>query len=185
MTSTWGSFSARIDAESFIITPTHVDRGLLSVEDLIVVRNGKADTGSRPSRAVRLHAAIYEAHPEIQSVVNALPIHATAFSISQANLDTRTIPESFLFLKDVEKVSFADQFGDLSRIPEIVTPKKPVALLDHNGALVAGRTVLDAFDRLEVLESTAAAIIRSAPLGAITPMSDDVIEELLKAFPGV
>lgn len=185
MTSTWGSFSARINAESFVITPTHLDREQISVEDLIVIRNGRADARSRPSRAVRVHAAIYAAHPEIQAVVNALPVHATAFSISERKLDTRTIPESYLFLKDVDKVPFAAQFAEVESIAEIVTPDSPVALLDHNGALVAGRSVLDAFDRLEVLESTAAAIIRSSPLGTINPMSDDVIKELLEAFPGV
>ena len=64
-------------------------------------------------------------------------------------------------------------------------PNSPVALLEHNGALVAGRTVLDAFDRLEVLEATAAAIIRSRSLGPISPMSDEVIEELVTAFGAV
>jgi len=66
-----------------------------------------------------------------------------------------------------------------------VSAGKPVALLEFNGALVAGRSVLDAFDRLEVLEATASAIIRSSSLGPIRPMGDSVIEELLAAFPGV
>jgi L-fuculose-phosphate aldolase len=51
--------------------------------------------------------------------------------------------------------------------------------------MVAGRTVLDAFDRLEVLEATAAAIIRSRALGSISAMGPEVIEELLGAFPGL
>ena len=185
MTSTWGSFSARIDDRSFVITPTHVDRAALDIEDLIVIRDGKRAKGSVPSRAVSIHAAIYAAHPEICSVVNALPIHATAFSVSETVLDTRTIPESFIFLKDVVKIPFTEQFGDLSEVVKTVTPKRPVALLEHNGALVAGRSVLDAFDRLEVLEATAAAIIRSAPLGRIRPMPEYVIDELLRAFPSV
>jgi L-fuculose-phosphate aldolase len=70
--------------------------------------------------------------------------------------------------------------------PEIVAqamgPNNPVALLEHNGALVAGKTVLDAFDRLEVLEATAEAIIQCKSLGEITPMADEVIDELVKAF---
>lgn len=61
----------------------------------------------------------------------------------------------------------------------------PVALLEHEGALVAGKTVLDAFGRLEVLEATAEAIIQSMPLGSITPMPDAVIDELVKAFGSV
>lgn len=185
MTSTWGSYSARIDADSFLITPTHIDRASIELEDLIVVRSGQADAGSNPSRATRIHEAIYQANPDIQSIVNALPVHATAFSVSEQKLDTRTIPESFLFLKDVPKIAFSDQIGDLSPLAKQVSLNSPVALLDHNGAIIAGKSVLDAFDRLEVLESTAAAIIRSTPLGGVRAMPNASIEELLQAFPAV
>ena len=132
-----------------------------------------------------MHQAIYKAHPEINAVVNALPVHSTAFCVSSFKLDTRTIPESYLFLKDVQKIPFEMQYGDCTKIAEIVTPSHPVALLENNGVLVAGRTVLDAFDRMEVLESTAAAILRSRSLAPIKPMPDAVIQELLAAFPGV
>jgi L-fuculose-phosphate aldolase len=185
MTSTWGSFSARIGDNAFVITPCDVDRGELGVADLVEVHDGKRPPGRSPSRAVRLHQAIYRAHPEIQAVVNALPAHATAFSVSDFPLYTRTIPESYLFLKDVRTIPFEQQFGGGSEVAAAVGPKNPIALLDHNGALVAGRSVLDAFDRLEVLEATAAAIIRSRALGPISPMSDAVIDELLAAFPAV
>jgi L-fuculose-phosphate aldolase len=185
MTSTEGSFSARVDANTFIITPYDVDRRDLTVADIVVIRDGTRTAGKFPSRAVRLHQAIYDAHPEINAITNALPIHATAFCVSDFRLDTRTIPESYLFLKDVCTIPFEQQFGDGADVAKVVGPANPVALLQHNGVLVAGRTVLDAFDRLEVLESTAAAIIRSHPLGPISPMSDEVIRELLAAFPGV
>jgi L-fuculose-phosphate aldolase len=182
MSSTWGSLSARIDDDAFIITPSHTDRATLSVSDLVVVRGGCCAAGQSPSRAVWLHQAIYRAHPGVNAVVNALPIHATAFSVSEFPLDTRTIPESYLFLKDVAKIPFDALYGNGEEIVSMITPQNPVALLDHNGALVAGRTVLDAFDRLEVLESTAAAIIRGRALGPISPMSKEVIEELATAF---
>jgi L-fuculose-phosphate aldolase len=132
-----------------------------------------------------MHLAIYERYPEIQAVVNALPVFATAFCVSDFVLDTRTIPESYLFLKDVGTIGFEQQFGDGSEVARIVTPANPVVLLRHNGVLVAGRTILDAFDRLEVLEATAAAIIQSRPLGPISPMSEQVTRDLLAAFPGL
>jgi L-fuculose-phosphate aldolase len=185
MTSTWGSFSARTDDSSFVITPSHIDRQALAPSDLVAVRDGRHSPGQMPSRAARMHLAIYERYPEIQAVVNALPIFATAFCVSDFALDTRTIPESYLFLKDVGMIGFDQQFGDGSEVARMVTPANPVLLLRHNGVLVAGRTVLDAFDRLEVLEATAAAIIQSRPLGPISPMSDQVTHDLLAAFPGL
>ena len=47
-----------------------------------------------------------------------------------------------------------------------------------------GTTILDAFDRLEVLESTAEAMIGALGLnkGVIHSMPDDVITELNQAF---
>ena len=64
----------------------------------------------------------------------------------------------------------------------MVSPERPVLLLENNGALVVGGSVLDAFDRLEVLESTAEALINSRPIGPLCPMGDDAIGALMEAF---
>ena len=182
VTSTWGSLSARIDKDTFIITPYRVDRRSLKMEDLVVVHKGACPEGQKPSRAVHLHAEIYAAHPEMHAVINALPVSATAFSVSTTALDTRTIPESYLYLKGVPTMPFDDVLNHPGTVAGRMGPNNPVVLLEHNGALVAGKTVLDAFDRLEVLEATAEAIIQSKPLGTITPMDKDVIDELDRTY---
>jgi L-fuculose-phosphate aldolase len=185
MTSTKGSFSARVDADTFLFTPYNIDRRELSIGDLVLIRNGHRAAGQTPSRAYTIHSAIYNAHPEINAVVNALPVHASAFCASDARLDTRTIPESYLFLKDVHTIPFDLQYAGTEGIASLIGPKNPVALLENNGVLVAGLTVLDAFDRLEVLEATASAILRSQSLGQVHAMSDAVIQELMEAFPSM
>jgi L-fuculose-phosphate aldolase len=63
-----------------------------------------------------------------------------------------------------------------------ISPPQPIALLENDGVLVSGASVLDAFDRLEVLESTAEAVINARALGEVTPMSEEVIRELCAAF---
>ena len=45
-----------------------------------------------------------------------------------------------------------------------------------------GTSVLDAFDRLEVLEATSEAVINSRAIGPVQRMSDATIEELVRAF---
>jgi L-fuculose-phosphate aldolase len=180
--STEGSFSARVDEDTFLITPYQVDRHTIGIEDIVLVRHGASEEGKIPSRASRNHQAIYDRHPKVGAIVNAYTVNATAFSVTGAVLDIRTIPESYIFLRDIQRVPYGVQFQDSEALSTVIGPEHPIAVLENDGVLVAGNDVLDAFDRLEVLESTAEAIINSRPLGEVVPMSDAVIEELSNAF---
>ena len=86
-------------------------------------------------------------------------------------------------MRDVNRIAYGVQFRAIAAaLAEQVSPERPIALLENDGVLVCGTSVLDAFDRLEVLESTAEAIINSRILGEVSPMSDAVIAELEQAF---
>jgi len=114
--------------------------------------------------------------------VFAHPVNATAFSITCAEFDARTIPESYIFLRDVGRVPFGVQHESGSEIARYVSTTSPAAILENDGVLVTGTSILDAFDRLEVLESTAEAVINARVLGPVAPMPDAAIEELKEAF---
>ena len=88
MTATQGSFSVRIDASSFAITGYKVDRGAIDLDEIALVRNGRCQTGSIPSRAVRMHETLYHKYPSINAIVNAFPVNATAFSVTQVELES-------------------------------------------------------------------------------------------------
>ena len=182
MISTEGAFSVRLDAESFLITPHRVDRHALEVGDIVLVRQGVPEAGKVPSGSCPNHWAIYENQPAIQAVVNAYPVNATAFSVTAAALDARTIPESYVFLRDVGRVPFASFCGDARECAQLASLQQPAFILENDGVQVCGTSILDAFDRLEVLESTAEALINARPLGAIAPMSDEAICGLRQAF---
>jgi L-fuculose-phosphate aldolase len=181
--STEGSFSARLDGDAFLVTPYQADRAALEPEEIVLVRGGAAEEGKTPSRAARNHRAIYDRHPGVGAIVNAYPVNATAFTVTGVALDTRTIPESYLLLRDVARIPFGVQFRDGAELAAAVGPDRPAALLENDGVLIAGKDVLDAFDRLEVLESTAEALINARPLGPLAPMPPAAIDELVRAFP--
>lgn len=180
--STEGSFSARVDGESFLITPTRQDREQLQVDDLVLVDGKQREAGKLASRATNAHQAIYRKHPSVQAIVFAHPVNATAFSVTDSTFDVRTIPESYVFLRDVKRVPHGIQYDMDGQIAEYVSESSPAAMLENDGVVVTGRSVLDAFDRLEVLESTAEAVINAGAIGDIQTMSDAVINELCKAF---
>jgi L-fuculose-phosphate aldolase len=182
--STEGSYSARLDENSFLITPYAGDRGTLDAADLALIRDGHADAGSAPSRAAALHDAIYRRHPGIGAIINAYPVNATAFSVTGMALDTRTIPESYVVVRHVGRAPFGLQFEDMGELANQLSSKQPAIILENDGVLVTGSHVLEAFDRLEVLESTAEAVINARAVGTLSPMSDQVTRELDAAFFG-
>src|SRR2546421_11670511 len=99
-----------------------------------------------------------------------------------ASLDSRTIPEGYILLRDVARVPYGIQFQQPEALAQQVSIARPIALLEYDGALVVGAHVLEAFDRLEVLEATAEALINSRLLGEVAPMSEAVIDDLKRAF---
>lgn len=180
--STEGSFSARLGPDEFLITPYQVDRHKVDLSDLVLVRGGAAEEGKRPSRAVLNHRAVYLRHPAIGALVNAYTVNATAFSVTGIALTSRTIPESYIFLRDVGRLPFGVQFTNPDAVAAAISPDQPILVLENDGVFVADKTVLDAYDRLEVLESTAQALIDARPLGGVRPLPDEALRELESKF---
>ena len=145
------------------------------------MRDGQREEGKIPSRANRNHEAIYRRYPQINAIVNAYSVNSSAFIFTVSVLDTRTIPESYIFLRDAVRIPYGVQFQDSSALAAAISPTRPIALLANDGVLVVGKSVLDTFDRLEVLESTAEALINCAPWVRL-PDGYGVIEELLPRF---
>ena len=183
--STQGTYSARVDSNSFLITPYQVDRGTLDVQDLVLVRDSRSEAGKSPSRAALVHETIYRRHPEVGAIVNAYPVNATAFSVTGVELDSRTIPESYVVMRHVGRSPFGIQFGDGEELAAGIALTRPAMILENDGVLVTGSDVLEAFDRLEVLESTAEAIINARAIGQIQPLSEEITRDLDRAFFGV
>ncbi|NQV24054.1 MAG: class II aldolase/adducin family protein [Rhodopirellula sp.] len=180
--STEGSFSARLGEDSFLITPTQRDRETLGVSDFVLIEGERRERGKKASRAVFAHQAIYRKHPHVQAIAFAHPVNATAFSVTDSTFDARTIPESYVFLRDVERVPYGVQYHNDGSIADSISAASPAAILENDGVLVTGSSVLDTFDRLEVLESTAEAVINARSIGNVSVMPESVIDELRDAF---
>jgi L-fuculose-phosphate aldolase len=74
------------------------------------------------------------------------------------------------------------QFSEPEALAGLLSEERPIILLANDGVLVTGRTILEAFDRLEVLESTAEALINARSLGELAPLGGVEIDELEAAF---
>ena len=180
-TATHGTYSVRLADDSFLITPFGQDRAYLEEDDLVRVKGGMKELGKIPSRAVHLHEAIYKKHPEIRAVLQAHPVHAMAFAITDAGFDPRTIPESYILLRDIKKLPYGEIY-DPKTISGEFDAAHPAMMVENNCVIVTGNSLLQAFDRLEVLESTAHSLLNASVLGEIDRITDAEVEDLKKAF---
>ena len=182
MTSTEGTVSARLDSNSFLITPYGYDRKLLEPADLVVIRGGRAEAGRPPSRSARLHEAIYAAHPELNAIIVAHPPAMLAFAVTHARFDSRVIPESYILLRDIEQLRYGVSYSDYAAVVDALSPATPNVLIRNEALIVTGASLLEAFDRLEVAEYTAESILSARSLGPVVAIGDDEIKDLERAF---
>ncbi len=181
-TATHGTYSVRLADGSFVITPFNYDRAYLEEDDLVRVKAGMKELGKTPSRAVHLHEKIYEAHPDIQAILLAHPVHAMAFAVTDAAFDARTIPESYILLRDVKKIPYEEIYTNPDQMAKEFAPSCPAVMVENDCVIVTGGSLLQAFDRLEVMESTAHSIISAQEIGPIVHITDPEIEEIKEAF---
>ncbi len=182
MISTEGVISTRVDTDSFLITPTGADRLGLGVEDIVLVRNGCREAGKIPSRSVLLHQQIYQDHPEINCIITAQCPHAAAYAVTDVEFDTKTIPESYIMLRDVPQIPFNTLYSKPHEVSNAISGKTPVLLIQNDCVLTIGKTILEAFDRLEVLEYTAMSLLNAQKLGTFNPIGDKEISDIVEKF---
>ena len=181
-TATHGTYSVRLADGSFVITPFNYDRAYLEEDDLVRVKAGMKELGKTPSRAVHLHEKIYETHPDIQAILLAHPVHAMAFAVTDAAFDARTIPESYILLRYFKKMAYEEIYTNPDQMAKEFAPSCPAVMVENDCVIVTGGSLLQAFDRLEVMESTAHSIISAQEIGPIVHITDPEIEEIKEAF---
>lgn len=181
-TATHGTYSVRLSDGSFLITPFGMDRAYLEEKDLVRVKGGMKELNKTPSRAVILHQKIYEAHPDIHAVLLAHPVNAMAFAVSDAKFDPRTIPESYILLRDVKRLPFGKIDSNQEEAAAEFSEVNPAIMVENECVIVTGSTLLQAFDRLEVMEATARSIINSGAIGNIVHITQGEVEDLKIAF---
>jgi L-fuculose-phosphate aldolase len=150
--------------------------------DLVLIKNGMKEQGKTPSRSVMLHKKIYERHPDINSVLGANPTHAMAFAVTDAEFDPRTIPESYIMLRQIHRIPFSYAHIKQDEVAGMFSPKTPVLICNNSQILATGSSLLNAFDRLEVTEATAHSIIAAKDIAPLVHISDAEVDDINKAF---
>lgn len=182
-TGSSGLFSARVDEQWMLITPNWCDRYSLRPEDLVLVEMGQGGSDPSMGSAVACHAAIYARHKEVNAIAGGAPVCVTAFSLTHRPLRTDIIPESYTVLREIGWCPLELPWTNPDSIAQAISMRQPVLMIENGGVLVAGTSVVDAYDRLEVLESSAGVLLDCHVFGEIERMSEEKRQQLRQAMP--
>ena len=174
------SFSVKLSDGSILITPEGKDILYLEREDLVLVKGCRAEKGKTPSFNLGLHQAIYAANPDLTSIITAEPPYAMAFAVTDAQLDGKLIPESYIAMKNVLRFKFNATDAEIASAMSI---KEPTAVVENRFVITVGNSPLNTFDRLEVLEYGARAVVDTILLDEkIVAISPEEIHDIEVAF---
>ncbi len=177
-----GTVSARLQNNDFLITPADVTRREIVVDDIVQIHAGKREPGKLPDNSVMLHEEIYTRNAHINSIIFAQPPDIMAFGITNTRLDVTTIPESWIFLRDIPVVKFGSQFKGNNTIPGLLNRDTPAIIIRNDAIVVTGDKLLQTFKRLEIAEFSAKSLIMSTALGKYVPIGKKDIEDLREKF---
>ncbi|MGD9159421.1 MAG: class II aldolase/adducin family protein [Desulfobacteraceae bacterium] len=182
LNSAFGAVSARTTANNFIITPDKCDRWKLQPEELVCIIDGKPEKGKTPDQFTALHEKIYRKYPEINAITITFPANLMAYAITNAGLEVRTIPESWILLQDIPKISFDAFLSDDSILINNLSKNTPAIIISNLAFVTTGKDLLQTLDFIEVAEYSAKSCIMTGSIGDIKPLNEEQIEALRKKF---
>ncbi len=162
-TTSGGNISLRLNSDLFCITPSSLDKACLTADLIAVVRMDGTNLTPHLKLSIEseMHRLILQGRPDVQAVVHAHPCTATAFTTIRRDdgslaLDTRLIAESWYVLGDPVMVPY-QRMGTpaLAEAVAASAANHDVLLMENHGVLAVGKTLVQAFDRIEVLENAA------------------------------
>ncbi|MDR3314378.1 MAG: class II aldolase/adducin family protein [Oscillospiraceae bacterium] len=157
---TWGNVSARVDDESFVITPSGKAYEGLTPDDVVLVKIKDLSYAGdvKPSSEKGIHAQAYALRPEVGFVIHTHQKNASIVSVTGGDLPLNgntgwwadvlgeTVPLAAYGLPGTGKL----RKGVTAALKK--HPGAKAVLMAHHGALCVGQTAEEAFKAADALE---------------------------------
>jgi len=151
--SAGGNMSLRLNEKEFVITPSGRNKGLLRPDEMVLMNlNGKILSDGKPSVEKGFHIALLKADPETASVIHCHPLYCTSLAVRGERIRSALTPEGVILLGEVPLIGYFTP-GSKKLVEAVAEHSKSKAMLmERHGAITQGRSLEEAFNRMEELE---------------------------------
>ena len=176
-----GNISYR-NRDKIYLSASGVSKGSLTPDQILTVDiNGKVLSGKmKPTSELPMHLAVYRLRNDVNAVIHAHPPYATALSLVGLSLADCILPEVVLSLGKVPSAKYATPSSEkgADAISELIQ-KYDALILDRHGTLTVGKTLKEAFYKLERIEHSAKVTSIARQMGEISPLPKDEVDRLI------
>lgn len=184
-TTSGGNISCKIDDDIIIITPSATDKGRMRWNEvgIMTIDGENLIPELKPSIESEMHLSIYRKKKDISAIVHAHPLFSSAYTAMKCKINTDLTSEARAICGDPCFVPYALMgTKELASLASENIAKADILLLENHGILTTGFSLLQAFDKLEVLENAAKMTMIVEMTGRKKPLSRSKIKELEKLF---
>ncbi len=180
-----GNVSVRVGENRILVTPSGARKGFLDPQELVVCDlSGRPVRGesARASAEIAMHVVVYAERPDVTAVVHAHPPCAVAHTIAGLSLAAPLMPETLCALGEIVTLRYTTP--TTQEVPEALREpiRTAVALLmERHGSITVGKTLAEAYDRLEILENSARVSMMARVLslgGQASPLNENQLSSL-------
>jgi L-fuculose-phosphate aldolase len=184
-TTSGGNISFRLSDDLILITPSATDKGRMKWKEVAIINifGENLTPHLKPSIETAMHLSIYKKKSDVLAIVHAHPVFASLFTAIKAKINTCLTAEARAILGDPVFVKYAVMGSTaLAEIAAEHVLVSDILLLENHGILTTGTNLLQAFDKIEVLENAAKMTLITEMTGKKRPLGKARIMELEKLF---
>ncbi len=179
-TLTGGNLSVMDDEGVMWVSPTNVDKGSLTRDDIVrVYPDGHFEGKHRPSSEYRIHHRILKEHPNFRAVLHAHPPALVTMSVLHEVPDTKLTVAAYEAAGEVGLAEYGMP-GTLKLVEcvgDVFNCGYSAAVLKNHATFLASQVDLfDAFRRFEQFNSTAELQLNAGTLGCLKSLTKPQID---------
>lgn len=182
---TAGNLSARLPDGNVVLTPSSLDYGTMTLDDLVVTDlDGAVVEGHRsPTTEKALHLACLRAHPDVHAVIHCHAMFCTMFAITRTPIPC-VIEEFDVYVGGDVPVAEYRLTGSDELAEEVArwVGDRAAVLMANHGLLTVGKDPRDALKVAALVERTAQIVWGARALGPLVPLPPETLEQFAPIY---
>ena len=185
VSGTSGNVSARLPGGLMAVTPMGGRCENSSAEEVVVVDGDltAVEGDLVPSSESLLHAAIYDARPDVGGIVHTHAVYSSAAAVAGREVPP-IVDEMVVMLGGAVRVSeyAPPASAEVAEQVLLALGSRDAALIRNHGAVAVGANPAAALETAILVERAAKVFVMSTVLGGAATLPDDVIEAEIAIF---